>query len=160
MTSYSVPPTWTPGAPLTADELNTYIRDNLTHLTEVQDWSPTLRQPSVVSRTLSTGRYWRTGKRVHGVCFLSATSAGTSGNSIVATLPAEAAANWATLSPIGTGWVYDVSTATFYQGAALLASSTTVGVRINGEPGFVGGTPSFALASGDLFAVSIDYEAA
>lgn len=160
MTAFTTPITAAAGQAHLATDWNEGVRDNWAHATEIQAWSPTLVQSNTVARTLSYGRYWQTGDRVHAQCFLTASAAGTSGQNITVSLPVTGAATIPQLLALGVGWIYDSSAATFYQGAVLLNSSTTAGLRIHNSAGFVGAAQVFALASGDIVSFCLDYEAA
>lgn len=159
MTTFTTPAEFEAGDQLTAAQLNAFVRDNWLHATESINWNPTLTQSNSVSKTMGTNVYWQTGKRIHATCFATASSSGTSGQNILLSLPVTAT-TWTSLTCIGSGWIYDTSTATFYQGAVLLNNSTTCGIRINGQAGFLGAAPAFAMATGDIITVSLDYLAA
>lgn len=160
MTALTTPSTWTAGQTVTAATLNQQVRDNMLHVTEIQTYTPALVQSVTVTKTVNYAKYWQSGKRVHAQAHLTATGTGTAGNVITVQLPGTAAAGIPLNMTLGAGWIYDTSVATFYAGVVLLASTTTVGLRVEAATNFVGSTPSFALASGDIVSFTMDYEVA
>ena len=161
MTAFTTPITWTAGQTVTATSLNAQLRDNMLHASEIQTYTPTLTQGAAVTKTVNYARYWQTGKRVQAQVFLSVTATGTASVQVAVSLPVTAAAVVPLSMALGSGWIYDASpTPTLYQGAVLLATTTTAALRIDGSTNNVGAFPSFALGSGDIVTFSFDYEAA
>ena len=161
MTSFSTPTTFTAGQTLTAASLNQQIRDNMLHVTEVQNWTPTLTQSGTVTKTVSRARYWAADKRVHAECLLAVTGSGTGANAILIGVPVNFAAATPTFTCVGSGYVHDNSGGVTYTGVVLANTTSTVQIRVSGTGAGLGGAAAphnLALASGDLVSICIDYE--
>lgn len=160
MTSFTTPSTWTAGQSVAAATLNQQLRDNMLHVTEIQNWSPTITQTGSVTRTVTYGRYWQTGKRVHATCYLSVTGSGSGTASILLSLPVTSVSMGA-FQALGSGWINDASGSVHWDGTVCFNSTTSCGLRTKGDVGFVGATATaFNLASGDIISFTLDYEAA
>lgn len=156
MTVWSTPTTVNAGDVLLADQWNDEVKDNLTHLTEWQDWSPTLTQGVTVSRTITYGRWCRANTRVWAQCFLTCSSSGTSGQVITVSLPL-AASNGDGMA-CGSGFVLDGTT--FYVGCARLRTTTTADIIAHAQTNVLGAAPSMQLTTNDQVHFTIFYEAA
>ena len=125
-------------------------------------WVPAVTQSVAVSSTVLTARYIKIGRLVQAYCRINITSAGTTNNSVVISLPVPGFAHGGSGIPIGTGWIYDQSTSTMYEGSfGLLGNGLSVDLATDATGGNDWGVlPNLALASGDIIAFSVTYEAA
>lgn len=132
-------------------------------------FTPTLAQgvSTDIAKTVTYAKYCRTGKLVTGNIKVASTAAGTSGSAVTLTLPVTASTSGLI---VGTGSYFDTGTAE-YRGAVYLQSTTTLSLipvdAASANPSTnnlalgVGTIPAaFAVASGDIFNVSFNYEAA
>ena len=162
--AWTTPGTATAGEVLTAAFWNTNVRDNSLMLAPFfaawTSYTPTLSQgaSSNISKTVTHAKYVQIGKVVILAIKLSITGAGSSGSSIVATLPVTSAAS---AIIFGSGMYYDASLNSTYAGGAFINTGTTVAIYAHGAAGnVVGVSPNIAVANGDEFFVSAIYEAA
>jgi hypothetical protein len=127
-----------------------------------EDYTPTLTQSGAVTKTVNYARFIRIGRTIHAVVKMTCTGTGTAANAVVVGLPV-ASSSGIGLINIGTGFVFDSSASLIYKGLANMASTTTVNFlpTESTTPNTIG-TAGFtaALASGDVVAMSITYEAA
>jgi hypothetical protein len=142
---------WT-GAALTESDINTYLMGEGGAWTS---WTPTCTQSGSVAVTNTRSRYARYGRMIVATFNLEATAAGSAGNGVIISLPVTAAS----VSSIqGVGYILDGGTG-YYVGVWTAYSTTAVQLIAHAQTGAVGGTPSFALASGDFISGTITYEA-
>lgn len=125
------------------------------------DYTPTLTQSGAVTKTVTSARWVRAGRRVSFQVVLTATGSGTANNVVLVGLPVAAVA---TLLPMGSGMIFDTSASTFYSGLLLGGASASVAqIVANGNVIGLGGTSAVfaaALASGDIIYAAGTYEAA
>lgn len=164
--AYSSPRTWVAGEIVTAAQMNQDVRDNqlAAFPLGVDAWTaftPTLTQSATVSKNVIYARYQRIGRLIVANCRLVCSSSGTASNGITIGLPV--AAVHSALTPVGIGWVVDISANRNYSGVALLNSASTCQVSANNDPDVLGGgtstTMTAALVSTDVVGYSICYEA-
>lgn len=124
-------------------------------------YTPTLTQSGAVTKTVTRAKYVQLGKMVTVSLDLTVTGTGTASNAVIVGLPVTAAS--ASDNQIGSGIVFDASAGLLYQGAVVLASTTTIAMYgpATSPVGYLG-TQQFtaALASGDRITGTIIYEAA
>ena len=159
--AWTTPATWSAGE-VTAAEFNTQIRDNFKAIGDAwASYTPTLAQGAStnIAKTVNYAKYLTIGKLGILQIRVAATASGTAGSPITLTTPWTMASSNLT---IGSGYFYDSSTSTVYNGVARQTSSTTVDVAPDGAStgGGAGLFPNVAIASGDLFTVSIICELA
>lgn len=124
-------------------------------------YTPTFAQSGAVAKTVSYGKYIQNGKTVYGNAKVTSTAAGTASNAIAIGLPITAASSGLI---VGTGTYFDTG-ANEYRGP-LYAVSTTTAVLLAADAlqtvnnVALGVTPAITVASGDIFNVSFQYEAA
>ncbi len=120
-------------------------------------YSPTLGQGGVVTWNAGTSRarYLQVGKTVHVSLYLVVTGAGVAAQGMTVSLPATAAAAF---SGGGAWWHFD-SDNTNFAGFALVGT-TTAARLIAGGIANDHGTQGITLASGDVIAATLTYEAA
>ena len=121
------------------------------------DYTPTLTQSATVTKTISYARYCQFQKTIIAQVFLIATSAGTIANEVTVGLPITGTG--ANFRGIGTGFIYDASTAIMYNCSAFQATSTTAKFFYQGGAGW-GTSPNLALANNDQISFTFIYEAA
>jgi len=121
-----------------------------------ESYTPTLTQSVTVTKTINSARYARIQKIVTCDILLTCTSAGTAANGVVVGLPIAASG---TQRLVGTGFIYDASTAIVYNVSAITASSTTVQFFYQTATGW-GFSPNIALALNDQIRILFTYEAA
>jgi hypothetical protein len=138
-------------------------RDDHIHPTDSTIWTaftPTLTQSATVTKTVTYARYTRIGRMITVEVVLAVTGSGTAGNAVVIGLPVTAAT--ASTLPVGAGYIFDTSATDTIAGAAYLATTTTIqllSARATGQALGVGSGFAAALASGDVVAFSVTYEA-
>lgn len=166
MATYSGTPTQaTTGQTVTAAFWNQEIYDVTVALTGAWNaWTPQIDQgaSSNVAKTIAYADYVRVGKYVTAQTVLSLTAAGTSGSEVTVTLPVSRAYSGSSSHVVGTAQVID-SGANVWLCAAMGVSGDATRVKFvpTGTSTGVGASPNaFALASGDLIAFSVTYEAA
>jgi hypothetical protein len=130
---------------------------------DYSSYTPTLAQgvTNNIAKTVNYAKYIQTGKLVEGNVRVTATAAGTAGSNITLSLPVTAATSGLV---IGSGSYFDTGSAE-YRGGILSFTTTTISLlpadvtqaTVNAS---LGTTPSIAVASGDVFNVSFQYEAA
>jgi hypothetical protein len=157
--AWTSPRTWAAGEKITAALLNTHLRDNLLAIGgSWTSYTPTLTQSGTVTKTVTYAKYLACGKLILGNVRLAATGAGTTNNPVLVGLPV--ASQTTTSLCVGSGDLVDSSAGLHYVGAAVLASTTTIGLVADGLATWVGNAPNFALASGDEIRIWFHYEAA
>lgn len=122
-------------------------------------WTPTITQVGSVTHSVVYGRYTKIGRTVYANFTTNVTGSGSAGTGVSISLPVTSAAG----SPLrlGSGHIYDTSTATRYTGMCELDSTTAFRIVGDWSSGNQwGGIPSVGLASGDQVSASITYEAA
>jgi hypothetical protein len=122
-------------------------------------YTPTITQSGTVTATVTHSKWTRGPRRTITWSFtLTVTGSGTGSNVVTVSLPATAAS---TSSVYGAGYIYDASATTRYGGTWVANSTTTVAFVGDwaGANAF-GVSPTTALASSDLLAGTITYEAA
>lgn len=118
-------------------------------------YTPTLTQSATITKTVTSAQYSRSGRIIVGQATLVATSAGTAANAVLVGLPVASAG----AGPVGGQmFVLDASTGIWHVGPALMATTTSVGMAVQGATGFFGA--SITIASGDNIRISFQYEAA
>ncbi len=154
MTAYTTPITVIAGQLSAPADWNTYVRDDMTHLTEIQNWTPTVVQGVTVTKTVTYGRYWMAGKRVWAECYLAITSSGTAATSVTVSLPVTAATSTNLL--IGNGLFYDASATTLTPLYPTITSTAVASFLLSGVSSFL----TTQMASGDQLRLALFYEAA
>jgi len=150
---------WT-GATLTESDINLYLGGEGGAWTT---WTPAITQSGAVTATVTHAVYGRWGRLIIASYRLSVTGSGTGSNAITVSLPVNAARS---SGIIGTGVIFDNSAALSYTGNTALLTVSTHGFEGQGggvSPNSLGATGSYftaALASSDIIAASIMYEAA
>lgn len=160
--------TWVTDEAIDAAKLNT-IRDDLTTLdaavtalgATVTTWTPVVTQSATITKTIVEARYTVFGDLCAFWVDLSLTSAGTTANNIVMTLPVTAAGHGAN-AVIGSGVFIVTADTVTYHVDLQLASTTTVKLMANaGSNGTLGqtleaapATTAVEIASGDFLRVS------
>ncbi len=153
------PRTWAVSEVLTATNMNAQLRDFQNGFGAWTSYTPTWTQSAAITKTVNYAKYNQVQKTVWVSMSMAATSAGTAANAIAVSLPVTAATSLSVA--IGSGSFYDSSPAGHYAGAAILLSSTTVGLYTSASTtGAVGVTPAVTVASGDQIFLSLCYEAA
>ncbi len=148
---------WT-AATLTESDINTYLMHEGGAWTS---WTPVVTQSNTPTITNTRSRYARAGRLIHFSIILTVTSAGTAANAILVSLPVTAASS--SFVGMGTGYLFDASSSTYYPFFMAAASTTTFGLNrmqetttpTLGVSGF-----SAALANGDLIRCHGFYESA
>jgi hypothetical protein len=139
---------------LSASDINTY----LTH--EGGAWTshtPTWTQGATITHTVNYSKYARAGRLITWTFSVTATSAGTAANEIQISIPATAAS---TSALVGSSFVYDTSTGTYYAGSILGQNTTELQFVSAGGTNTFGVNPAVTIASGDVWQGTISYEAA
>lgn len=124
------------------------------------DWTPTVDQNGNVAITITYARYIILGRVVHLRARLAVTGSGTGGNAIsISGLPTNIQpVNPSGMNIIGTGSLSDSGT-TVYVGAMAASGADDLRIRIDqAGTGFLGSTPSVALANGDVIGFQATYE--
>ena len=127
------------------------------------NYTPNLSQSGSLTFT-GTGRHFKIGRCCVVNMRLDVTSAGVATNPVIITMPFTA--NAGSEIPCGTGWVYDSSTVTIYQGISV--SNTTANFKLFDTTqatgvvhlGQTGTAFALALASGDAVGLHAVYETA
>lgn len=158
--AWTAPRSWVADEVVTADVMNTHVRDNLKAIGDAwTSYTPTLSQGAStnIAKTVNYAKYVAAGKLIIVSVKVSATAAGTAGSAIKLTLPVTAA----TTDFLGTGLYFDSGTAT-YGATAFVDTTTTVALyRTDTNPtNYIGADPNFAVASGDVLRLYLSYEAA
>ncbi len=121
-------------------------------------FTPTLTQGATPTTTVNYAAYTRVGNWITANYALAVTGAGTAANVILVGLPVPAVG--ATFLPLGHGAVFDSSAGLMYSGTVILNTGTTGKITSYNAANYLGaGGMTAALASGDLIAVSLNYEA-
>lgn len=125
------------------------------------DWTPTVTQSIAVTATVTYARYELRGNTVNVSVRLDITSAGVIANVIIigGVPTAISPANVGSMNVIGNGVVWDVSVAR-YQGSLIAVGVSDWRFQASGNSNYIGITPSFALASGDIISFKATYERA
>lgn len=124
-----------------------------------QSYATTLTQGVGVTYVTAVSEY----QRRNGMCFwrgrIAATSAGTSGQPVLATLPAGGSTEIGV--PVGSGLIFDLSAAQRYVSTVEAGSSADkMGWGPDGTSTFWGSAPSIALASGDILTWAVEFKMA
>jgi hypothetical protein len=123
------------------------------------DWTPTVTQSGSVAVTVNEAKYSLVGKVCHIYAKLTVTGSGTITNAIViGGLPVDSA-DTNVDSCKGSFMLKDIAAA-YYVGSLVIASASTCKLLTDGSGDYVGITPNFALASGDLISLSATYRVA
>lgn len=122
-------------------------------------YATTLTQGVVVSYSTGVSEY----KRRDGLCFwrgrIVATSGGTVGQPVLATLPAGGSTEVGT--PLGSGLIFDLSAASRYVSTVEAGgTSGKMGWGPDGTSTFWGAAPSIAIASGDIITWAVEFKMA
>lgn len=158
--AWTAPRSWVADEVVTADVMNTHVRDNLKAIGDAwTSYTPTLSQgaSSNIAKTVNYAKYVAAGKLIIVSVKVSATAAGTAGSAIKLTLPVTAAAT----DFLGQGMYFDSGTAT-YGAVAFVDTTTTVTLyRSDAIPtNYIGADPNIAVASGDVYRFHLTYESA
>lgn len=161
---------FTSGAVLTAAELNT----GLTYA----DYTPTWTQSAAITKTVDWARYTQFGKMVMGSIKMTATSAGTANNKILVGLPVNAASNNFIIGQQNMYIAAATNDFAFTAYPALYESASTMAFVVRNATGGQAGSSGddkrlgqdftlsgtsvtgFTVASGDIFYIQFQYEAA
>lgn len=108
-----------------------------------------------IAKTVTKCQWRYDGSMVEFEFFLALTGAGTAGSAVTITLPVTALST--TNGAMGSAFVYDSSTATYYLAAASTASTTQINFLNDGPNGLWGIFPNLALANGDQIRGLIRY---
>ena len=120
-------------------------------------WTPTLTQGVSVTFTTTRARYVQLGKITFVLCHITATSAGTVGQTItVGNLPVDILGSPRSL---GSGTVTDTGFVAYPADVQRFAASDVLFAGF-AQGNAIGTTPRFALASGDIISFMITYETA
>lgn len=119
-----------------------------------QTYAPVLNQSGVRTTTVNYGVYKRSDGWVKGAFRLAITAAGVAGVSIYASVPIAEA--YASGLPEGAFW-YQTSGGMRYSGSIYLSTQNIYG-QSDGVSSFIGSLPNFAVASGDLYMASFEYQ--
>lgn len=166
MPSWSTPPTFVAANTLTAAQMNTYVSDNTTYMYDLfhnawATYTPTVTQSGAVTKTVNRAAYMQAGKFVTVSVMMTMTGSGTGNNAVTVSLPVTASTSNQGIV-VGSGAISDISANILYPVTARLVSTTTVNfIRTDAQPaGQWGVDPNIALASTDVIAFQITYEAA
>jgi hypothetical protein len=158
--AWTSPSTWVAGAILTASQLNTQLRDNMTELAPFfaawTSWTPVIKQSATVSITNNRSRYIKVGRLVIATFDVSCTSSGTASNAMViefGSIATAAAAN----SAYGSYRIFDTGI-TNYVGTLVAASTTAMNFYQDGNGNPLGFGQQFT--SGDSLQGTFVYESA
>lgn len=147
---------WSANDILTAADLNAAINTGIvsTGLT-LSTYTPVVVQSNTPTLTVETAKYHTVAGMTHVVAHVAITGTGTANNAIRISLPV--ASN--SYRCQGIGMVYDASAGTYYSGAAIFVTTTTVEIRPNGVPalGATSSSMTAALASGDVVSINLQY---
>lgn len=124
-------------------------------------WTPTVDQNGAVAATVTQARYKIVNKICHTEVQLDVTAAGNATQPIIiGGQPAAIQAAWTDdQSILGTGKVLNTGTA-HYIGVVRAVDVQDWRVITNGLNNYVGVTPDFALANGDVININATYEVA
>lgn len=173
--SWTAPRTWVTGEVVTAAEMNTHVRDNLsavfpasaTYSTYTPALTASTTNPTLGSGSTATGRYLQIGSKVHyhGAIIFGTGSASGSGTYQVS-LPLTMSSSVAANVPIGMTSLFDSDTSAWASIAALATASSAHFTMIYAATWPSGaitevtqGTP-WSWADSDAIYWSIVYEAA
>lgn len=121
------------------------------------DWTPSVTQSGSVTVTVTRAKYLQLGKFFIAFADLAVTGSGTTNNAITVSSPVTAAANPGTM---GSFRYFDSGTGN-YAGTVQGSSTTAVQFYVGGtQSGAMGISPNFAMASGDVFRLQFQGEAA
>ena len=132
---------------------------NQVSYTAWMSYTPTVDQGAStnIAKTVNTARWRREGNTMFVEIDLTVTAAGTAGSDISVTVPTAFAHS--NRGCKGSGSIYDASAAIRYPGNLEAATTTKVVVGNTGAS-YVGTTPSFALANGDVIRMAVVAEIA
>lgn len=120
-----------------------------------QTYVPTLVAGVAVTKTVTYAKY----QRRDGTCTvedsLTITGIGTANTPITIGLPIAAA--FTGLTTVGS-FVYQDSGTAYYEGAAMLASTTTITGQAHNTGAFIGQAPAFTTANTDIAMIAVIYE--
>jgi uncharacterized membrane protein len=154
--------TFIAGEQLTAANVNTYLNHTGSAWT---GYTPTVAQSTSPTMTINRAGYWQSGRNVTvSVVATVASGTGVANNGIAVTIPVTSVTMPAG-TPLGSGWILDLSAAIYYPCIATWVSTTTIGfftttTNTNVNAGQTGSAMSAALATGDVIAFTISYETA
>ena len=160
--AWTAPRSWVADEVVTADLMNTHVRDNLKAIGDAwTSWTPTLSQgvSTNIAKTVTYAKYVAAGKLIIATVKLAPTAAGTAGSAITITLPVTAATS---AFFMGSGAYQDASPATNYPALVYLNSATTLALFRSDVSwsNAVGADPNIAVASGDTLHAWFAYEGA
>lgn len=149
--AWDTPTLATVGQVLTAAFWNAEVKGNMDYLKgAITSYTPQVDQGVTnIGKTVSEGRYSRSGDYVDYSFNLVITGSGTSGQQIVVSLPVTHTGA-VSFSIIGHGLIFDSSTPIIYTVEWAINSATSIIAYTdvaNNQP--VGGSPAFGLASSD-----------
>jgi hypothetical protein len=157
---WTSPSTWVAGAILTASQLNTQLRDNMTELAPFfaawTSWTPVVSQSANVSITNNRSRYIKVGRLVIATFDVSCTSSGTANNAMQISFSGIGTAA-SSNSAYGSFRIFD-SGVTNYAGTLVANASTSMNLYQDGNGNPLGFGQQ--LTSGDVFQGTFVYESA
>lgn len=123
-----------------------------------ETWTPVIKQPGVITTTISFARYARIQKIVVASFALTITGTGTAGQSLDISLPLTSNN---TVFSQGSFSLFDTSATTSYAGSFYHFNTTNAFILGDWAANGVWGTvPNLAVANGDQFRGTMIYEAA
>lgn len=126
-----------------------------------QDWTPVVRQFSVVTADIDYARYIVMAQAVHMEVRLTITGSGTGGNAIlISGIPTTAQPvniDVGGINAIGSGFIFDNGSA-YFQGTLSANSAASWQFNAHGPLSAIGITPNFALAANDVISFVATYE--
>ncbi len=140
-----------------------WVQDGLTTVAGVQTYTPTVSQgaSSNVSKTVNTASYIRNGPLVTVWVDVNITGSGTAGSPAKVSLPVTAGGPHATAGTIGSGFVFDASSALRYVSPVELENPGPFNNVTFPHDGSGGGqwgvTPNAALANNDVIRFTATY---
>lgn len=118
----------------------------------IQSWSPTITQGSAVAGTVNRGWYRRSNGVFVAALSWTASAAGTGSNNVVVSLPV----TMSNAADLGGSAIFN-DAGTISIGVVAGLSTTTAGFFVQGATGSspFGASPTTAIASGDVLAMSL-----
>ena len=159
MGTWTTPPrTWVAGEIPTAAMFNSNLRDFGRAFSDAwTSWTPTISQNGARTITNSSSTYMQAGKLVIARARVVITQAGTTNNVISSSLPVTPLYDGDT--SIGS-FTYQTTGGTRYAGSVIIWTSSLLLFQVTGQTNVLGIAPNFATANGDIFTLTMTYEAA
>lgn len=123
-------------------------------------WTPTLTQSGSVTKATNIANYWQTGRRCVGELHLTAGGAGGGATDIAIGMPVTMNYSGSPSIAIGSGFVFDASTGTWYSGVLIVASTTTCLLSVHNSLDQIGSSPALTLASSDQISCYFGFQTA